>query len=179
MAADEILPQVVLIVGCTGAGKTTYARNLADEIGAIRFSIDEWMMALFWPDSPQPIQFSWTMERVERCEAQIFATARQAADRGVPVVLDLGFTTRKHRDKFTALASQAGLSVAVHFVDVPAEERWRRVEQRNAERGATYAMTVDQEMFDFMEGLWEPPGEAEWRANGGRRILFEAARGGQ
>ncbi len=165
MSAD-----LILVVGCTGAGKSSYARALADQLGALRFSIDEWMVALFWPDSPQPIEFAWTMERVNRCEAQIFAIARQAATRGVPAVLDLGFTTKAHRDKFRDLGEQAGLSVAVHFVDVPASERWRRVEQRNAQQGETYSLTVDRGMFDFMEGLWEPPSEAEWRAAGCLRI---------
>ena len=159
-----------LVVGCTGAGKTTYARRLAEELGGLRFSIDEWMMALFWADSPQPIEFAWTMERVERCEAQIFAIARQAAERGVPCILDLGFTRKDHRAKFRALADEAGLSAIVHFVDVPADERWFRVDRRNKERGETYAMQVDREMFDFMEGLWQPPAEAEWSANGGKRI---------
>ena len=37
-----------LICGSTGAGKTTYALELAERIGAVRFSIDEWMTALFW-----------------------------------------------------------------------------------------------------------------------------------
>lgn len=170
MAAGPILPDLVLVVGSTGAGKTTYARHLAEELGALRFSIDEWMMALFWADSPQPIEFQWAMERVNRCEAQIFAMARQAAARGLTAVLDLGFTTKAHRDKFRMLGAEADLSVAAHFVDVPAEERWRRVEGRNTERGETFAMTVDREMFDFMEGLWEPPDEAEWSAGGGRRI---------
>ncbi len=165
MSAD-----LILVVGCTGAGKSSYARALADQLGALRFSIDEWMVALFWADSPQPIEFAWTMERVNRCEAQIFAIARQATARGVPAVLDLGFTTKAHRDKFRDLGEQAGLSVAVHFVDVPADERWRRVEQRNAQQGETYSLTVDRGMFDFMEGLWEPPSEAEWRAAGCLRI---------
>ena len=168
MSAD-----LILVVGCTWAGKSSYARALADQLGALRFSIDEWMVALFWPDSPQPIEFAWTMERVNRCEAQIFAIARQAATRGVPAVLDLGFTTKAHRDKFRDLGEQAGLSVAVHFVDVPANERWRRVEQRNAQQGETYSLTVDRGMFDFMEGLWEPPSEAEWHAAGGLRIGAE------
>ena len=168
MSAD-----LILVVGCTGAGKSSYARALADQLGALRFSIDEWMVALFWVDSPQPIEFAWTMERVNRCEAQIFAIARQATTRGVPAVLDLGFTTKAHRDKFRDLGEQAGLSVAVHFVDVPADERWRRVEQRNAQQGETYSLTVDRGMFDFMEGLWEPPSEAEWRAAGGLRIGAE------
>ena len=165
MAAD-----IILVVGCTGAGKTTYARALANRLGAVRFSIDEWMTALFWADSPQPIEFQWTMERVERCEAQIFATVRQLAARGIPAVLDLGFTRKAHRDKFRELAEEAGLSSAIHFLDVPADERWYRVNRRNKERGETYAMTVDKQMFDFMEGMWEPPLEAEWSAGGGCRI---------
>ena len=100
-------------------------------------------------------------------EARIHA---EAAARGVPAVLDLGFTTKAHRDKFRELGKAAGLSVAVHFVDVPADERWRRVEQRNAQQGETYSLKVDRGMFDFMEGLWEPPSEAEWLAGGGLRI---------
>jgi predicted kinase len=161
---------LVLIVGCTGAGKTTYARALADQLGAVQFSIDEWMTALFWADSPQPIEFQWTMERTRRCEAQIFATVRQLAARGIPAVLDLGFTRKAHRENFLALAAGAGLSAVSHFLDVPADERWQRVNLRNQERGETFAMEVDRQMFDFMEGLWEPPVEAEWSAGGGRRI---------
>ena len=164
------MAQVTLVVGCTGAGKTTYARALAEERGAIRFSIDEWMMPLFGPDVPQPIRFDWMMERVNRCEAVIFATAQQAAACGLPVVLDLGFTKKAHRDKFRTLCAEAGLSVAVHFVDALRETRWQRVEQRNRDQGATFAMIVDRSMFDFMEVMWEPPHPDEWQANGGRLI---------
>ncbi len=165
MAAD-----MILVVGCTGAGKTTYARRLADELGGVRFSIDEWMMALFWADSPQPIQFEWTIERVRRCEAQIMAMVRQLATRQIPAVLDLGFTTLEHRESFRRQAVDAGLSAAVHFIDVPADERWLRVNHRNQQRGETFAMEVDRSMFDFMEALWEPPLEPEWSAGGGLRI---------
>ena len=38
---------IYLICGSTGAGKTTYAIRLSETVGAVRFSIDEWMAALF------------------------------------------------------------------------------------------------------------------------------------
>lgn len=159
--------EIILVVGCTGAGKTTYARQLADELGGLRFSIDEWMMPLFGPDVPQPIQFAWMMERVNRCEAMIWIMAQQSVARGVPAILDLGFTKYEHRRKFRDLAAEAGLSAAVAFVDADAKTRWARVQQRNAEQGDTFAMTVTRDMFDFMESMWEPPVEAEWALNGG------------
>lgn len=164
------MAQVILVVGCTGAGKTTYARKLADELGALRFSIDEWMVPLFGPDQPNPIRFDWMMERVNRCEAMIFDMVRQASARGLVSVLDLGFTTFEHRAKFRMLCAESGLTVVVHFLDVPANIRWERVQSRNAERGETFAMQVDRAMFDFMETLWEPPTVVEWEADGGCRI---------
>ena len=162
---------VHLICGSTGAGKTTYALQLSDRLGAVRFSIDEWMAALFWMDTPQPLHPAWSMERVERCLTQIWAAVLQIAARNVPCVLDIGFGQTASRARFAKLARDAGLSVQLHFLDVPAEERWRRVEARNAKKGETYQLGFDvtREMFDFVEGLWEPPTDAEMLAYNGVR----------
>ena len=64
-----------LVAGSTGAGKTTYALALAAREGAVRLSIDEWMTALFGPDQPEPLRFEWMMERVKRCELQMWTVA--------------------------------------------------------------------------------------------------------
>lgn len=148
---------VILVCGGTGAGKSVRARALADQLGGIRYSIDEWMTTLFWMDSPQPIEFEWTISRIERCETMIWANALQGIARGCPAILDLGFATFDHREKFRRLACAAGLTVVLEYVDVPSEVRWERVQRRNAERGETFAMTVDRAMFDFMEARWQPP----------------------
>jgi predicted kinase len=105
---------VHLICGSTGAGKTTYARQLAERIGAVRFSIDEWMTTLFWMDTPNPLRAAWSMERVERCYSQIWTVASQVAARRVPCVLDLGFTQANSRARFVGLAGEA---------DFPGEEQ--------------------------------------------------------
>jgi predicted kinase len=155
----------------TGAGKTTYALRLSDRLGAVRFSIDEWMATLFWMDTPQPLDPAWSMERVERCLTQIWAVVARIAARNVPCVLDIGFGQMQSRARFAKLAGDAGLSVQLHFIDVPADERWRRVEARNAQKGETYQLGFDvtREMFDFVEGLWEPPTAAEMLAYNGLR----------
>lgn len=150
-------PKAYLITGGTGAGKTTYAQTLARETGAIRFSIDDWMTTLFWMDSPDPISFEWAMERITRAEAQMWETAGQVLGRDLPVILDLGFTKAAHRQKFYDLAKTVDVPSELHWVDVSPEERWRRVQSRNTDKGETFAMDVPREMFDFMENIWEAP----------------------
>ncbi|MBG6192490.1 adenylylsulfate kinase-like enzyme [Arthrobacter sp. CAN_A212] len=42
-------PTVHLLCGLNGAGKTTRARQLEDELPGVRFSLDKWMLRSF-PD---------------------------------------------------------------------------------------------------------------------------------
>ena len=161
---------VHLVTGATGAGKTRYSIMLAEQTGGVRFSIDDWMTRLFWVDSPQPIEFEWTIERIARCEAQIRALVEDLVGQGVASVLDLGFTKANHRAEFAAFAKAIGTSAKLHWVDVSAEQRWARVVQRNSQRGPTYAMDVDRAMFDFMEREWEPPSAAELEMLAGQVI---------
>ena len=64
----------------------------------------------------------------------------------------------------------AGLAVQLHFIDVDVEERWRRVENRNAEKGETFRLAVTRPMFDFIETIWQPPDADEMAALNGRRV---------
>ena len=70
------MARLVLVCGSTGAGKTTYSMCLAEEAGAVRFSIDPWMQRLF-SDDMESLDYSWIMERVDRCHEQIWEVSRQ------------------------------------------------------------------------------------------------------
>lgn len=152
---------VHLICGPTGAGKTTFARELAAGCNGLRFSIDEWMAALFAADAPEPLTFDWAIERVTRCEEMIWQTGLAALAAGRDIVLDLGFDTRGQRDRFRALAAEAGHGVSLHHVMAPREERLARVRRRNEDGSETLAFTVTDGMFDFMESRFEPPAPEE------------------
>ncbi len=159
-----------LICGSTGAGKTTYAIALSKKLSAAHFSIDEWMMTLYGPDRPTPINLPWIFERVERCETQMAALALQLGRYGQPAVLDTGLMRQEQRQKWAAHATQAGLKVQLHFLDVPSDERWRRVNQRNEQQGETYRLTVTRPMFDYIDSVWQPPTPEEMAALNGVRV---------
>jgi predicted kinase len=159
-----------LVCGSTGAGKTTHALRLVQEFGALHFSIDDWMVRLFDPDQPPKRDWPWIAERLGRCEPLIVETAAEAGRRGVSSVLDLGFQRADQRQRIAQQAQAAGLSIRLHFIDVPTEERWRRVSGRNDAQGETYRMTVTRPMFDFIESIWQPPSPDELAALDGVRV---------
>ena len=158
---------VHLICGLTGAGKSTYAEELRRDLGAVRFSIDDWNNRLFFMDRDPSSDFNWFYDRVQRCCSQMRETAGQILSAGVPVIFDCGFSDRKERTIFYDWADGLGMPVTLHFVDVDSPTRWKRVEQRNREKGETFALHVTREMFDFMERLWEAPDTSEMAARNG------------
>ena len=158
-----------LVCGSTGAGKTTYAGKLSRQFGALHLSIDDWMVGLFAADKPQRPDWQWIDERVRRCERQMVATARQLGRLGVPSVLDLGLQRADQRQRIAAAVTADGLAIHLHFLDVDAAERWRRIEGRNREQGETFRLAVTRPMFDFIETIWQPPGADEMAALNGVR----------
>ena len=151
------MAKLILVCGPSGAGKTTYSLALSKEIGAIRFSIDPWMQKLFAKDMIS-LDYSWMMERVNRCYEQIWDVSEQILSLGGTVLLDLGFTTKEQRDVFSNKANALGINAEIHYLDAPKETRKKRVEKRNTEKDpAVYAFEVTNMMFNFMEPKFEPP----------------------
>jgi hypothetical protein len=99
----------------------------------------------------------------------------EAARRGISLVLDLGFQRADQRQRIAQQAQAAGLAVRRHLIDVPTEERWRRVSGRNDARGETYRVTVTRPMFDFIESIWQPPSPDEMAALDGVRVAQRLA----
>jgi len=150
-----------VIFGPSGAGKTTYANAFARREKAVAFILDEWMARLFAPDMPEPIEYEWMIQRVARCEAQIWSVAAGVLATGTPVILDIGLMRRADRDRVREIAEAAGLPLQFHYVTASAEVRRARVAERNVVRGENFAIEVTPEMFEFVEGVFETPDSAE------------------
>ncbi len=155
------MQKVFLILGSTGAGKTTYARKLAKECSAQVFSIDEWMKILFWMDAPDGGDIKWALERVRRCETQIWLIAKRLLDSGQSVILDLGFSKKDQRDRFKSLINSSGHQPELHFLDIDVEIRRKRVQERNLAKTETFEFEVDDQTFTWMESYFERPTSEE------------------
>lgn len=146
-----------MIFGPSGAGKTTYAHTFARREKAVAFVLDEWMAQLFAPDMPDPIEYDWMVERVQRCEAQIWSVAAGVLATGISVILDIGLLRRADRARVREIAEAAELPLQFHFVTADVDVRRARVEERSVVQGDNFAIEVSPAMFDFAEGVFEHP----------------------
>jgi predicted kinase len=115
----------MLTCGLPGAGKTELARQLASDRSAVRLTKDEWLWAL--GSSP------WDVPTQEKIERELWRTAQDILRLGVSVVLDFGLWARLERDDMRTAARGLGVGVELHYLDVPREILWQRIEARNSE----------------------------------------------
>jgi predicted kinase len=150
-----------VIFGPSGSGKTTYAHAFARKEGAVAFVLDEWMARLFAPDMPQQVEYDWLVERVARCEAQIWSSAAAVLAAGAPVVLDLGLMRKADRARVREITEAVELPAQWHYVTAPEEVRRARVAERTRVHGQSLPLQATPDMFEFVEGVFEPPEPAE------------------
>jgi predicted kinase len=108
-----------------GAGKTALARRLAAERSALRLTQDEWLIAL----GSNP----WHAATREKLDHELWRLAREVLGLGLSVVLDFGLWARCERDEMRCAARGLGVGVELHYLDVPTDELWRRIEARNSQ----------------------------------------------
>ena len=155
------MPTVHLIEGPVGAGKSTYSSALARRTNGVHVALDEWFAALFSPDRPGGDVVPWYIARKERLLALIWSHSRRILASGIDVILELGLIQRQGRLAFGRQVQAEGYELVVHVLDAPLEVRRERVQRRNDEKGATFAMVVPDHVFEMASRLWEAPDDVE------------------
>nr|WP_086939391.1 ATP-binding protein [Thaumasiovibrio occultus] len=150
------MTKIYFICGFIGSGKTTYSKALAEQHGAFRFSIDEWMIPLYGEHMDRDVFDS----RLATLQTLFKDAALQLFSLGVPVIFDFGFWRKADRDTFTDWASKLGVESEVHFLDVSFEICQQRALARNsALNGQSYEMTP--EMLALFWSWFEVPALSE------------------
>ena len=86
-------PTLHLMVGLPGSGKTTAAKVIEEESGAIRFTPDEWQLRLFGDETDDPQHDS----RHTEVEKIMWELAEKLLKSGISVILDYGFWAVEER----------------------------------------------------------------------------------
>lgn len=155
------MPDIYLVEGPVGAGKSTVATQLSQEYSAPRLILDEWMAELFNADRPEAGSIEWYLERKDRCLEQIWKVAVGILSSGSNVILELGLIRQSDRFKFYERVDLVDYSLNIFVVDAPRELRRERVLERNRLKGSTYFMEVPEHIFEVASDMWEPVDEAE------------------
>jgi predicted kinase len=154
-------PTLHLTCGLPGSGKTTLARRLAVEREALRFTVDELMLALGGDLYDEELR--------DRVEAMLIELAFELLAAGRSCILDFGLWSRVERDALRLRARARGVRVELHVLDVEQEELMRRIDQRYADAPHTTA-EITAEQLAAWASSFEAPDEEE-------RRLFDSAPG--
>lgn len=145
-----------LMVGLPCSGKTTRARELEEEHGAVRLSPDAWHLRLFGNDLGREEHD----RNHDTVEAIMWELAQRLLALGVDVILDFGLWGREERDYFRGKAAEIGAEARIHYMDVPVDILYDRLEKRNREAAEGVVVIPKHEMDRYL-GIFQPPSPEE------------------
>lgn len=139
-----------LIFGFLGSGKTTLAKRLELQHGAVRFTPDEWMARLFGEDPPADT----FQDRAAAILDIMQPLWLRCLSLGLDVVLDFGFWSRAERDRVRAAVEGIGATPVLWAVSCSDDEARKRIALRN--EAAHQSLYIAPTTFDLLKARFEP-----------------------
>lgn len=154
MASSSTL---IFFCGKMGAGKSTLARKLARDRGAVLLVEDEFIRGLF---RGEIVDIPAYVDRSGRVKAVLAPHICALLSKGLSVVLDFPGNTRRQRAWFRELVERARVAHELHFIDAPDELCKRQLRERHKDLPPGTRWTTDEE-FDAVTAYFQPPSEEE------------------
>ncbi|MGA8658641.1 MAG: ATP-binding protein [Chthoniobacterales bacterium] len=155
-----------LIVGLPCSGKTTKAKILEKEYNALLLTTDKWHIKLFGND---------TMEKDhdknhENVEEILWEIGKRVLALGIDVILDFGFWGKAERMYFKKQSKELGVNFKIHFMDVPKEELYKRLDERNKELPEGVFEIPKEKMDEYIK-IFQPVEQEELTENIENKII--------
>lgn len=138
------LPKLIIVCGLPGSGKTTHAKRLERELGAVRFCPDEWMNAVAID--------VWDENRRGKIEALQWELGKRLLALGLTVIVEWGTWGKSERDELRLGARALGDSVELHYLSAPADVLFDRIQ-----RGGVESPPITQDTVLRWFELFQPP----------------------
>ncbi|WP_370979560.1 AAA family ATPase [Agaribacterium sp. ZY112] len=147
------LGELSLFCGKMGAGKSTKAKQLSADTGAVLFVEDEWLASLF-PEQVRTLQdyikYSRRIKPIVKQHVQSILLA------GTSVVMDFPANTVAQRTWLFSIFSEIGALHRLYYLDVDDSTCLRHIEKRRIEQPQR-AATDTAEMFEAMAKYFVAP----------------------
>lgn len=160
-------PALALMHGPAGSGKSTVAHGLAEALGAVRLRSDVERKRLHGLDalarSASGVDAGlYAPEASERTYARLAELARDLLAAHYPVIVDAAFLQRAQRERFAALARDAGAAFAIVSCAASAQTLRARVaaRERSAQDASEAGLAVLEHQLAHAQPLAED--EAAW-----------------
>lgn len=150
-------PVAYVICGFIGAGKTTFARKLEKETGAIRVTKDEWIIKIFGNKITLDNNFEVYDKNITRLATDIAFKILKA---GKDVIIDEGFWVKSQRDDIKKKILQVGAKPIFYYVESSVEKMKERVINRS-KNPTKDSFEISEEMFNSYLKYWQAPDESE------------------
>ena len=136
MNKSGIGPRLIIVCGLPGSGKTTLARALESKLHAVRFSPDDWMEALSLN--------LYDEEKRGKIEALQWKLSQELLALGLTVIIEWGTWGRSERDTLRLGARTLGAAVELHYLSIPVDLIFERIQRRGRENPPIKRVDVSQ-----------------------------------
>src|SRR5579862_6132955 len=158
MSRTESRPSLFYLIGYPGAGKTTFARQLARYSGASHLSADQIAFSLFYIPS-------YTKEETDILHATMEQQAAALISAGKSVIYDASANSYFRRQRLAELARRTNATAVGIWIRTPAPAALRRCcRLRPSEYAARVFRTVPAPLFHQLVMQFEAPDLAVERA---------------
>ena len=144
---------LVFFCGKMGAGKSTKALEMAQEIDAIVLAEDDWLAKLY----PEEINnFDDYINYASRLKPLIKTLVQNMLKSGISVVMDFPGNTRKQRTWFKEIFSEFNLPHRLIYLDADDELCLKRIAQRRKTNPEREKFDTE-EVFRHVTSYFQPP----------------------